>query len=100
MTVVLIVDDEKALRESLAETVRDLGYIPVVASSGREALAVAARPTDVALLDLRMPDMDGLQVLRRLREAGSAPSCRSRFSPHTPPPPTRSRRCASARSIT
>ena len=64
----LIVDDEKALRDGLSEAVRDLGYEPVVASSGREALAVAAgaRP-DAALLDLRLPDMDGLQVLMRLR---------------------------------
>jgi DNA-binding NtrC family response regulator len=68
MTVVLIVDDEKALRDGLSEAVRDLGYQPVVASSGREALAVAAKAKpDAALLDLRMPDMDGLQVLIRLR---------------------------------
>ena len=68
MTVVLIVDDEKALRDGLAEAIRDLGYEPITASSGREALAVAtkAKP-DAALLDLRMPDMDGLQVLIRLR---------------------------------
>jgi DNA-binding NtrC family response regulator len=68
MTVILIVDDEKALRDGLSEAIRDLGYEPVVASSGREALAVAARTKpDAALLDLRMPDMDGLQVLARLR---------------------------------
>jgi len=68
MTVVLIVDDERALRDGLSEAVRDLGYEPVVASSGREALAIAARTKpDAALLDLRMPDMDGLQVLTRLR---------------------------------
>jgi two-component system NtrC family response regulator len=68
MTVVLIVDDEKALRDALSEAIRDLGYEPIIASSGREALAVAtkAKP-DAALLDLRMPDMDGLQVLIRLR---------------------------------
>ena len=74
MTIVLIVDDEKALRDGLSDAVRDLGYAPVVASSGREALAVAARTNpDAALLDLRMPDMDGLQVLTRLRsEAGGA----------------------------
>jgi DNA-binding NtrC family response regulator len=70
MTVVLIVDDEKALRDGLSEAIRDLGYEPVVASSGREALAVAAKAKpDAALLDLRMPDMDGLQVLIRLRNA-------------------------------
>jgi DNA-binding NtrC family response regulator len=71
MTVILIVDDEKALRDGLSEAIRDLGYEPVVASSGREALAVAARTKpDAALLDLRMPDMDGLQVLARLRNDG------------------------------
>jgi DNA-binding NtrC family response regulator len=70
MTVVLIVDDEKALRDALSEAVRDLGYDPVVASSGREALAVAAQTNpDAALLDLRMADMDGLQVLIRLHSA-------------------------------
>jgi DNA-binding NtrC family response regulator len=74
MTIVLIVDDEKALRDGLSDAVRDLGYAAVVASSGREALAIAARTNpDAVLLDLRMPDMDGLQVLTRLRsEAGGA----------------------------
>ena len=53
MTVILIVDDEKALRDGLSDAVRDLGYESVVASSGREALAVAARAKpDAALLDL------------------------------------------------
>jgi DNA-binding NtrC family response regulator len=70
MTVILIADDEKALRDGLSEAIRDLGYEPVVASSGREALSVAARAKpDAALLDLRMPDMDGLEVLTRLRDA-------------------------------
>jgi DNA-binding NtrC family response regulator len=70
MTVILIADDEKALRDGLSEAIRDLGYEPVVAASGREALSVAARvKPDAALLDLRMPDMDGLQVLTRLRDA-------------------------------
>jgi DNA-binding NtrC family response regulator len=68
MMSVLIVDDEKALRDGMCETVRDLGYRPIAASSGREALGIAqsARP-DAVLLDLRMPDMDGLAVLKQLR---------------------------------
>ena len=50
MTVVLIVDDEKALRDALSEAVRDLGYEPVVASSGREALAVATKAKPDAIV--------------------------------------------------
>jgi len=70
MTAVLIVDDEKNLRDGLSEAVRDLGYQALVAASGREALTVAeANKPDAVLLDLRMPDMDGLQVLTRLRAA-------------------------------
>jgi DNA-binding NtrC family response regulator len=70
MTAVLIVDDEKNLRDGLSEAVRDLGYQALVAGSGREALSVAeANRPDAVLLDLRMPDMDGLQVLTRLRAA-------------------------------
>ncbi|HEY2446111.1 MAG TPA: sigma-54 dependent transcriptional regulator [Rhizomicrobium sp.] len=76
MTRVLIADDDKALRDALGEAVRDLGYEAAVASSGREALDLAAsdRP-DAVLLDLRMPDMDGLDVLKHLREGvgGSPP---------------------------
>jgi DNA-binding NtrC family response regulator len=75
MTAILIVDDEKNLRDGLAEAVRDLGYDTLAAASGREALAIAAadRP-DAVLLDLRMPDMDGLQVLTRLRAAPNGAS--------------------------
>jgi DNA-binding NtrC family response regulator len=70
MTAVLIVDDEKTLRDGLSEAVRDLGYEALGAASGREALNVAAtKKPDAVLLDLRMPDMDGLQVLTRLRAA-------------------------------
>ncbi|AWN52150.1 sigma-54 dependent transcriptional regulator [Methylobacterium sp. 17Sr1-1] len=72
---ILIVDDDPALREGLAETVSDLGHRPVLAASGAEALArVAADPGIAAvLLDLRMPgDLDGMAVLQRLR-AGPRP---------------------------
>jgi DNA-binding NtrC family response regulator len=72
MTVILIVDDEKSLRDGLSEAVRDLGHHALVAASGREALTAAAtNKPDAVLLDLRMPDMDGLQVLTRLRAAAN-----------------------------
>ncbi|TGD93441.1 sigma-54-dependent transcriptional regulator [Methylobacterium nonmethylotrophicum] len=76
MAHVLIVDDEPALREGLAETVSDLGHHPVLAASGAEALErVAADPAIAAvLLDLRMPgELDGMAVLQRLRARPEAP---------------------------
>src|SRR5213080_3420283 len=75
MATILIVDDDPALRDGLAETVRDLGHQALAVSSGREALArLAVDPVDGVFLDLRMPgDLDGIGVLRRIREASVAP---------------------------
>ncbi|GJD48916.1 Transcriptional regulatory protein ZraR [Methylobacterium crusticola] len=76
MPTVLIVDDDPALRDSLAETVADLGHAVARAASGREALAHLAGPAaiDAVLLDLRMPgEVDGMAVLRALRAREDAP---------------------------
>jgi DNA-binding NtrC family response regulator len=68
MATVLIVDDDSALREGLTEALIDLGYRPIAAADGREALDLAAHERiDAVLLDLRIPGMDGLEILRRLR---------------------------------
>jgi DNA-binding NtrC family response regulator len=76
MANVLIVDDDAALREGLAETVADLGHVPLTVASGREALAaISAQHVDCVLLDLRMPGgMDGIAVLRHIRERVAAPA--------------------------
>ncbi len=74
MARILIVDDDSALRESIAETVSDLGHDPVQAPDGAAALArLAQGGIDVMLLDLRMPGLDGIEVLRRLRALPAPP---------------------------
>jgi CheY-like chemotaxis protein len=74
MATVLIVDDDAALRESIAETLADLGHDPIEAVDGRAALARLRQPgVDAVLLDLRMPGLDGMEVLRQLRAQPEAP---------------------------
>lgn len=71
---ILIVDDEPALREALTESVHDLGHEAEATSSGEAALALLGRGRiDAVVLDLRMPDMDALEVLRRMRSHPDAP---------------------------
>lgn len=66
---VLVVDDERNLRESLAELVASVGFTVTTASDGEAALETLRNetvPTDVILLDVRMPRVDGLEVLRTI----------------------------------
>jgi two-component system, NtrC family, response regulator AtoC len=65
--VLLVVDDDQVARELLAETLGREGYRVRVAGGGEEAVRLAgAEPFDMALVDLRMPDLDGLAVLKQL----------------------------------
>jgi two-component system, NtrC family, nitrogen regulation response regulator NtrX len=66
---ILIVDDEESIRKSLKDILGDEGYEVVTAASGREALDVLAEAQpSLALLDIAMPDMDGIETLRRFKE--------------------------------
>ena len=66
---ILVVDDEAAVREVLTEYFATEGYAVEAAGSGVEALtAVRGGRADLVLLDVRMPGLDGVQVLRRIRE--------------------------------
>lgn len=74
MTRVLVVDDDPALGRALALNLRARGYDVDTAASGAQALAAAGRkPPDVVVLDLGLPDMDGIEVLAGLRGWSHAP---------------------------
>jgi CheY-like chemotaxis protein len=72
---VLVVDDENVVRGQLRRSLELRGYSVDEASTGRDAVeALTAGPEDcpdVAILDMTMPDLDGAEVLRRTRAAGS-----------------------------
>ena len=68
---ILVVDDDPAVRRSIDRALRLEGYEVVAVSSGGEALeALAQAPPDALILDLGLPDLDGLTVCRRMRSAG------------------------------
>src|SRR5712671_655384 len=70
---VLVIDDEAAIRDSLRMTLEYEGYEFLSAATGQEGLAVAERDApDLVLLDVKMPGMDGIEVLERLRAINDA----------------------------
>src|SRR5512147_1910481 len=67
--LVLVVDDEKNIQVTLSRALSMAGYAVETAGGGREALEkIAALPVDVVVMDVRMPDLDGLAVLEKARE--------------------------------
>ncbi len=71
---VLVVDDEKAIRRYLHAALNAQGYTVYEALGGKEALSmVAANRPDLIILDLGLPDMDGVEVTRQLREWSATP---------------------------
>jgi len=72
---VLIVDDEAAIRQSLKGVLEDEGYKVALAESGEACLeALKKRPTDVVLLDIWLPGMDGLETLEKIKEGKDSDS--------------------------
>ena len=71
MKKILIIDDELSIRETLEQILTYEGYAVLKAGSGAEGLDLAAgKGPDVILLDIKMPGMDGFEVLEKLKEAG------------------------------
>jgi len=73
---IMIVDDEPLIRDLLCEFLTSQGYIALLASSGEEALRLASESDlKLALVDLRLPDLDGIEVIKRLKKANPELIC-------------------------
>jgi two-component system, OmpR family, KDP operon response regulator KdpE len=71
---ILLVDDEIAIQRAMTPLLRSRGYTVAVAGSGREALETFERELpDLVILDLGLPDMDGVEVCRRVRQRADTP---------------------------
>jgi two-component system response regulator MprA len=69
---VLVVDDDRAVRESLRRSLEFNGYAVTLAGDGAEALAsIAGSPPDALVIDVMMPRLDGIETTRALRTAGN-----------------------------
>jgi DNA-binding response OmpR family regulator len=69
LTHVLVVDDETAIRYSVSKTLQRVGYQVQEAASGEDALEMMKRQTfDVVLTDIRMPGLDGVELVRRIKD--------------------------------
>jgi two-component system, OmpR family, response regulator len=74
MTTILVVDDETHIRELISLYLADEGFITIEKANGEEALEyVINNPVDMVIMDIMMPQMDGWELCRKLREAGDIP---------------------------
>src|SRR5437868_2021849 len=74
MTTILVVEDDPGIRRALCSTLRSRDFDVLEAATGETALvAAAARGPDLVVLDLGLPDLDGMEVLTRLRDFSDVP---------------------------
>jgi DNA-binding NtrC family response regulator len=65
----LVVDDDEYIRDSFSKLIALRGYSPYTAANGKEAIAILKKSTiDVVITDVRMPEMDGMQLLKKVKE--------------------------------
>ena len=70
---ILVVEDEQSLRERLVQTLTQKGYSVDAAADGREGLFLGREyPYDLAIFDLGLPELDGISLIKKLREQGRA----------------------------
>ena len=66
---ILVVDDERLIRQSLEKGLEEQGYLVISADNGKTAISLVEEESpDLVLLDLKLPDLNGIEVLKRLRE--------------------------------
>jgi CheY-like chemotaxis protein len=66
---ILVVDDERAIRDLFSEALREAGYEVLSAGGGEEASAILREENvQIAICDIKMPGMDGLELLRHIRD--------------------------------
>jgi two-component system KDP operon response regulator KdpE len=71
---ILLVDDDVSIQRAVAPLLRSRGYQVSVVGTGRDAIkAVAEKPPDLVVLDLGLPDLEGVEVCRQMREHTKAP---------------------------
>jgi two-component system response regulator (stage 0 sporulation protein F) len=69
MKKILVADDEMSIRLLYSEELREEGYEVFTAANGKEALEVVAKETlDLIILDIKMPELSGIEVLRQIKE--------------------------------
>lgn len=69
---ILIVDDDKSILRVFARILQKQGYETDVAETGEEALRkISSRPFDLALIDVKLPDVDGVELLKRINTINS-----------------------------
>ena len=69
MKKILVADDEMAIRLLYSEELKEEGYEVFTAANGREALEIVEKePLDLVILDIKMPEMDGIEALRQIKE--------------------------------
>ena len=69
MKKILVADDEMSIRLLYSEELKEEGYEVYQAANGREALEIVDKvPLDLVILDIKMPEMDGIEALRQIKE--------------------------------
>jgi len=67
---ILIVDDDETIRTTMKAILEDEGYLVDLASTGEEAIQLTMKTTyNIALLDIRLPDMEGVELLKLMRDS-------------------------------